>query len=208
MARKNIFELLSDFDLSEELRNLDHLIHSSVIQIETEFIKSAKGTIEGFVSQKIYLWNGRQTAISCTDVRYRLNIDILLDYPEISLDDGVMYLEYALNIISQFEKHFKHKLKNEQDLYLVYKNCIKIIERLGFMSIYDENIDTYLLVLSDPSIIAVAEILPEETAKQVMRYHHHLLQGDLEQKRAILLAMGDKYEPLKKSLKLAGANRA
>ena len=46
----------------------------------------------------------------------------------------------------------------------------------------------------------MAEILEPPLDMSILRYNHHSLQGDVDAKRAILQAMGQKLEPRRKEL--------
>ncbi|PKL28568.1 MAG: hypothetical protein CVV46_06220 [Spirochaetae bacterium HGW-Spirochaetae-2] len=196
MARKNIFEQLCDFDLSQELKVIDKLINENYVQVGRGLSGTVVDTIVNFFDQKVHRWAGRNTSVSNSDIRRRLNIDKILNKSQIEIEEGLAYLEYAFNVMEQFRKYFEDRFYEITNLDLANDNCQKISERLGFSFFHDNIIDTYILAPENPSALVVAELLSEETSTLLMKYHHYLLKGDLQKKRDILLAMGDKYEPL------------
>lgn len=63
------------------------------------------------------------------------------------------------------------------------------------------NCDDRILVIEDkPEVTAVAEIVEQNLAIDVIRYNHRSLKGELEAKKKILVALGTELEPRRKEL--------
>jgi len=62
-----------------------------------------------------------------------------------------------------------------------YKNCILVIE-------------------AKKEVTAVAEIVPSAMAFDIINYNHRSMQGEIELKKSILIAMGAELEPKRKEL--------
>ena len=63
------------------------------------------------------------------------------------------------------------------------------------------NEERIILIEKNPSAIAVAEIVDEDTACKVIEYNHYLLKGDIDKKKEILLQLTNKYESMKSNIK-------
>ena len=57
-----------------------------------------------------------------------------------------------------------------------------------------------LVVEDNPAITAVAEIVKPKLSLDVLKYNHHTLRGEIDKKKAILLALGAELEPKRKAL--------
>ena len=61
--------------------------------------------------------------------------------------------------------------------------------------------DELVLIIEDkPEVTAVAEIVEQDMAKDIIRYNHRSLQGELDLKKSILLSLGSELEPKRKEL--------
>jgi hypothetical protein len=57
------------------------------------------------------------------------------------------------------------------------------------------------LVPKDQAAISVAEIVDPNLSYRIIEYNHHSMKGDLERKKATLIALADKLEPKRAKLK-------
>lgn len=61
--------------------------------------------------------------------------------------------------------------------------------------------DERVLVIEDkPGVTAVAEIVEDDLALDIIRYNHRSLQGEVELKKSILISLGAELEPKRKDL--------
>ena len=59
-----------------------------------------------------------------------------------------------------------------------------------------------LIIEDKPEVTAVAEIVDQDLAIDIIRYNHRSLQGELELKKGILLSLGSELEPRRKELQV------
>jgi hypothetical protein len=80
-------------------------------------------------------------------------------------------------------------------------NIDELIDNLNHQKflIESESEDEVLIIPKNPEGIAAAEISKKQTGIAILRYHHHLLKGDLNEKRKILQEIGLEYEKMLKS---------
>lgn len=63
--------------------------------------------------------------------------------------------------------------------------------------------DERVLIIEDkPEVTAVAEIVEQDLAIDIIRYNHRSLQGELDLKKTILLSLGAELEPRRKELQV------
>ena len=61
--------------------------------------------------------------------------------------------------------------------------------------------DERILIIEDkPEVTAVAEIVEQDLAIDIIRYNHRSLQGELDLKKNILLSLGAELEPRRREL--------
>ncbi|MCD8158515.1 MAG: hypothetical protein LUD77_06385, partial [Clostridiales bacterium] len=65
---------------------------------------------------------------------------------------------------------------------------------------YDENKEQVLVIEDKAEVTAVAEILEDKLSFEVIRYNHHSLNGNIKQKKDILLELGSELESKRKLL--------
>ena len=71
-----------------------------------------------------------------------------------------------------------------------------LLEHINYEKYIFDNEEKLILVPKNPAATAVAEISSQETAMAILKYHHALLKGQLEEKRKILLSIAHEYESL------------
>lgn len=205
-GRKNIYELISDnFDLNRELKNIMDLWdkkHIIEYHARYEHIYASECSVESFVDTYYFSgWKARGFCISCADMRARISLLV----ESVSLEDKIIsYLEYYTNILQLFISRAKPSDKYtcdcniSKDLYILYQNIDLLIEKMAHHVIYDENLDFYYIVPKSAEAIAAAEISSDKTGLAILKYHHALLKGQLEEKRQILEAIATENEQLLK----------
>ena len=72
------------------------------------------------------------------------------------------------------------------------------LEKYNHKAYFNED---YVLIVEDkPEVTAVAEIVKQDLAMDIIRYNHRSLQGELALKKGILLSLGAELEPRRKEL--------
>ena len=207
MARKNIFSILaSTFDISSEIYVIDdHLTNKTVTYIPHPL--STKYKIEKIsilVDSVFYNWKGRDTATNIQSFKQRIGIPEILEkiviFENSTEEEVITYLEYALNISELFRKKFISKASDFANFYMLEDNLKMVIEKMNLKILPDIKHDGFELVVNNPEATLVAELMPEDVGIQIMRYHHHLLKGDLTEKASIIVMMAKKFEAIRKDL--------
>ena len=63
--------------------------------------------------------------------------------------------------------------------------------------------DERILIIEDkPEVTAVAEIIEQDLAIDIIRYNHRSMQGEIELKKKILISLGSELEPKRKELQV------
>ena len=110
-----------------------------------------------------------------------------------------MYMETVYNLVSINIKA-DHSII---ETVLQIKHNIKIdCERIG-LEIRKIGDEKYIIVEKDAAATAVADKYADVDlafSHKVIEYNHFLLRGDIERKREILLAIGQKFEPIRRRL--------
>lgn len=211
MARKNIFEILENkWNIIDEVKRIFTLLNTDCINVRY----SGDKTIIEFVDDYcFYDWKNRYSYLNIEDMAK--DLDIKLDEDKISSNlesiEILKYLEFARNLImlcdtklfidneSDSSDNYKYKYYKE---YTVLKENINIVlEHLNFSTKLLKKDERIILIEKNPSAIAVAEIVDEDTACKVIEYNHYLLKGYINKKKEILLQLANKYEGMKSNIR-------
>lgn len=200
MARKNIFDVASD---SLDIRNEASRIVKMFYEDDSLYFRNSGYTlveyVEAFAFEE-WKWRGHfidvddfLDSVGFDDIVNRCsfmdieaffllvelvynfwelaNRDLTSDHSELAWGGNFFHLEHVMN--DNLQK-YNHK---------AYKHD-----------------DRVLIIEDKPEITAVAEIVEENLATQVIRYNHRSLKGDLDSKKQILIVLGAELEPKRKSL--------
>lgn len=204
MARKNIFELLSEkYNIVREMNKIAELFFDTKIAA-TNSLNFQRGicSIEQLFEWKCFpKWKQRGPYISCEEMRADLNIPNSFSN---NIDDIIRGLEYYINVLWMVEE----KLNFSSNMNFSYpsaypmllKNIDILLEHLNYEEqVFDQD-EKVILVPKNPAATAVAEITDKEhIAFAILKYNHNSLRGDLEGKRQLLLSIANEYEPLLKN---------
>ena len=126
---------------------------------------------------------------------------------DFNLDYLVSFCEYSYNLTFHSEKYAYYGVYTQEVLPQMqcYISQLKeVIEAIGYMSNIQDGITDF--VPKDQAAISVAEIVDPNLSYKVIEYNHHSMKGDIERKRATLIVLADKLEPLRSKLKQASAS--
>ena len=118
----------------------------------------------------------------------------------VSLEKFLLYAETIYNLVS-----IDNVIANPfiVDSVLQLKHNIEIdCERLGF-EIKKTGEEKYIIVEKNAAATAVADKYADGDlafSHKVIEYNHFLLRGNIDRKREILLAIGQKFEPIRRRL--------
>jgi hypothetical protein len=203
MDRKSIFELLySRFDIKTEIMRIEVLLTQvNSIQIGGR-LNNFQACVDEYCFKK---WKNRNGCLSCQDMRIQLGIESILTQKNLTVKDALIYVEYVVNMIYLCEKLSKRMNCYFKDSYYVLnENIIGVLNRINYEIIYYEDKEMARVIEKNPAATAVADVVDDETAFKVIEYNHYLMKGDLNRKREILIALGDKFEPIRAALKANG----
>lgn len=169
--------------------------------------------IQSFVDKYLFLeWKNRGNYISCNEMREDLQINRLVYYCEtginVAIEDLFDYLEYVANILNLIANYKWDDISNIIDTKIydaIINNIRNVLETLNY-EIYKIDDQKIIVVEKNPAATAVAEIVEEYIADEVIQYNHYLLKGDMETKKKILLSLGAKLEPQRNNLKEVNKN--
>lgn len=202
MARKNLFEILSDnkIDVLKEIKKISDLLEQTkIISYSDWWGREHKITILQYLeTERIFLkWQHRKTYLTINEMMSDIGISTL---PK-SNDEIIIYMEFVINMLNLFENSdISGYIVDNDILKALRDNVIYVLEFLNLKPIEkDKNI--YILIEKKASVTAVSEIIDDKKLSfQVTEYNHYLLKGNLEKKKSILLSLADKLEPQRKAL--------
>jgi len=205
--RKNIFEILSeDFDVEQEIRTIWQLFIREVkVYIPDEYglyIKETVSIMDFVNSYSFANWKSRNRCVSPLDMMNRIGIDDCFVNNLSHFSDKVLLVfEFIINILARCEiakKKLNYTINKEYRI--LNENIVTFIEHFGYeMYSYKEE-ERIILIEKNSAAISAAEISEPEIAKKIIQYNHYALKGDIEAKKAILLALANEVEPQRKEL--------
>lgn len=80
----------------------------------------------------------------------------------------------------------------------------KVLDIINYKAIRQES-GQYIFVEDNATVVSVSEIVPQKLSVEILRYNHHALKGNLNEKCRILKEMADYLEPQRKEL--SGLNK-
>ena len=201
MTRKNIFELLLDkYDINEEANKIISLFVSknNIFTNPLNFNRKLNLDIEDIIDAFILIhWKQRKGCLSCKEMRHKIGFD---NFTCKTIDDLIILLEYISNLIYLINiKIIPQKNINFQfgaEYSFLEQNINLLLEHINYEKHIFDNEEKLILVPKNPAATAVAEISSQETAMAILKYHHALLKGQLEEKKKILLSIAHEYENL------------
>ena len=218
MARKNIFQIIeSKHDLAQEVTRLESLLDErngiAIYKVSSsvlgpQFKKSMK--IEEFVDAYAFKqWKSRGTCVDLADMFETLGLDEVFEEEEFDEEKVLIYAEYIANVLFLVKRVKLAKDYSYQcsDAFTALQENLNSL--LGWLN-YEQKVfvkqERVLVVKKSATVSAVAEIVDEDLAYQIVKYNHLALKGDIDSKKAILLALGVELEPKRKEI--GGINKA
>lgn len=204
MARKNIFELLSEkYNIVKEMNKIAELFLSIEITATNPLnFQDGICSIEQLFEWNCFpKWKQRGPYLSCAEMKADLNIPNSFSN---NMDDIIRGLEYYINVLRMVDEklNFSHNMQFScPPAYpMLLKNIDILLEHLNYEKKVFAQDEKVILVPKNPAATAVAEITDKEhIAFAILKYNHNSLRGDLEGKRQLLLSIANEYEPLLKN---------
>ena len=121
------------------------------------------------------------------------SIDVLVSFCEYSYNLAI----YNQGINPAIMSYGMFPIAQSGQFYVQQVNTL--IDNMSYMPNAKDGITDF--VPKDQAAISVAEIVDPDLSYKVIEYNHHSMKGDIERKKAILLALADKLEPQRGKLK-------
>ena len=159
-------------------------------------------TLKEKVEKHFRKWEYRDTYISLDEFLNQkglnYNIENLSDPQHIyTIDNFILYSEMLTNFLHLIRSYTDHK-----NTTIIIRNIRTILQKINYKVIRVEK-DKFIIIENSDKAAAVANLLDKDSAKKTIAYNH-LLKGNLDKKKDILLGLANNYEPLKDNLKLSG----
>ena len=202
MARKNIFELLSEkYNIVKEMNKIAELFLSIEITATNPLnFQSGIYSIEQIFEWNCFpKWKQRGPYLSCAEMKADLNIPNSFSN---NMDDIIKGLEYYINILRLVTVNFSRNLNiSYPSAYpMLLKNIDILLEHLNYEEQVFAQDEKVILVPKNPAATAVAEITDKEhIAFAILKYNHNSLKGNIAEKKSLLLSIANEYEPLLKN---------
>lgn len=150
-------------------------------------------------------WKYSSRCIQLNDLRKKLEISHFDIYQNnFPLDKCLLYFELIYNLLQVLLDKY-HDVKDrdieiidEEDVYKIIDNIEGVLEELNYKMEKVE--DKYLIVEKDIIATSVAEKNPD-ICGDIIEYRRFNLKGEVETKKAIILKLAEKIEPLRKKFK-------
>lgn len=209
MSRKNIFEILAENNnMEREAGRIVDLFDSEKLLIENHNYTKEDYTLKSFVTYFCFDdWKNRGHCVDLYDFLETVNYD---DYCDRAMNGDteafLVFLEIVLNCWKMAEIYMvkNEEIKYYTNFYLLFDIMTDCLSHYNHTAVYNENTEQVLVIEDNPAITAVAEIVEPKLSLDVLKYNHHTLRGEIDKKKAILLALGAELEPKRKTL--AGIN--
>lgn len=205
MTRRNIFEILEGkIDLQEEIARLEQLSKSNIVQLDDLWNWSFEEFIDRYCLSE---WKNRNRCINYKDMRTKLDITEFQMKGKTSREQKLRYFEFMANMVYICQKGFDSfngfdQYNETANYWCIKENLESIVSCMNMELKVLEEKDQVLLIEKDPAATAVAEIVEQEIAYNVIEYNHYLLKGNIEEKQKLLKVLADKFEAIRPQLKL------
>lgn len=207
--KRNIFDIVNSQKMPLlEVQRIDTLIKKSIgVYVADEpFSILSKGTpvsVIKYVDDKLFMtWKRRGTCINCKDFERTIGIDVLPQADtELSNDFILYYCEYAANMLFLLKEKIAAEDKITDAIPAAEENIKRFLGWYNYELKYFPEREQVLVTAKNAAATVVAESVDNQSlAYCIVEYNHHLLKGNVERKKEILLTMGADLEPRRKEI--------
>lgn len=198
--RKSIFDIASaSINISNEV---DRIVSMSVNEKSTYFPPYDRTLFE-FVDERCFKdWRYRGHFVDVKDFLEAVNYNEIKKSAKNGDTEAFMTL---IELIYNLWSLAYHDIVDEKSLSGWNNNFFHLREvMLDNLEKYNHKAyidDERILIIEDkPEVTAVAEIVEQDLALDIIRYNHRSLQGEIESKKKILISLGSELEPKRKEL--------
>lgn len=200
--RKSIFDIASaSINISNEV---DRIVSMSVKEKNT-YYPPYDLTLFEFVDQRCFRdWSYRGHFVNVKDFLEAVNYNGIIKSAKNGDTEAFMILiELTYNLWSLayhgiIDKDSSSEWNN--NFFHLRDVMLDNLEKYNYKAYID---DERILIIEDkPEVTAVAEIIEQDLAIDIIRYNHRSMQGEIELKKKILISLGSELEPKRKELQV------
>lgn len=200
--RKSIFDIASaSINISNEV---DRIVSMSVEEKST-YYPPYNLTLFEFVDQRCFRdWSYRGHFVNVKDFLEAVNYNEIIKSAKNGDTEAFMILielTYNLWSLAYYDIIDKDSLSKWNNNFFHLRDVmLDNLEKYNHKAYID---DERILIIEDkPEVTAVAEIIKQDLAIDIIRYNHRSMQGEIEFKKKILISLGSELEPKRKELQV------
>ena len=200
--RKSIFDIASaSINISNEV---DRIVSMSVEEKST-YYPPYNLTLFEFVDQRCFRdWSYRGHFVNVKDFLEAVNYNEIIKSAKNGDTEAFMILielTYNLWSLAYYDIIDKDSLSKWNNNFFHLRDVmLENLEKYNHKAYID---DERILIIEDkPEVTAVAEIIKQDLAIDIIRYNHRSMQGEIELKKKILISLGSELEPKRKELQV------
>ena len=197
--RRSIFDILAEtYNQRDEVER----IIKSIGNEKTLYFNYKSMTILSFVDENCFPdWKQRGHCLDLVDFMKTVGFSELKDKATTDVNAFLTLIELLYNIWYLSRLAFDdHELKWQGNYFHVQQVMDDNLEKYNHKAYYVEQTEQVFVIEDKENVTAVAEIINQDLALDVIKYNHRILQGDIDTKKAILLRLGSELEPKRKQL--------
>lgn len=200
--RKSIFDIASaSINISNEV---DRIVSMSVEEKST-YYPPYELTLFEFVDQRCFRdWSYRGHFVNVKDFLEAVNYNEIIKSAKNGDTEAFMILielTYNLWSLAYYDIIDKDSLSKWNNNFFHLRDVmLDNLEKYNHKAYID---DKRILIIEDkPEVTAVAEIIEQDLAIDIIRYNHRSMRGEIELKKKILISLGSELEPKRKELQV------
>ena len=197
--RKSIFDIVSgSYNQKDEINRMTNILGKE----KTLYYKYQNLSILSFVDENCFRdWKQRGHCVDLVDFMKTVGFSELKANAVLDTDSFLTLIELIYNIWYLSNMAFDNlEVKWQGNYYHLQEMMNDNLERYNHKAYYNEDTEQVLVIEDKEEVTAVAEIINQDLALDVIKYNHRTLQGDIDTKKAILLKLGSELEPKRKQL--------
>lgn len=214
MIRRNIFQILSEQkDISTEFTHLDNFFKNRKVVrkgIGKEY--SLKEFVELFCFDT---WASNGYCVNLDEflarVKYPHTILTAFSDDEDAVRDFLAAIETIYNLwyVAESFLSLEDTEGRHWDILPTFEMLKEMMNSqltsINHKAVYSADKAQVIVVENDPAITAVVEVVDPHLVAPILQYNHHLLHGQLNEKKRILLTLGSNLEARRSDLKAANS---
>lgn len=214
MIRRNIFQILSEQkDISTEFTHLDNFFKNRKVVrkgIGKEY--SLKEFVELFCFDT---WASNGYCVNLDEflarVKYPHTILTAFCDDEDAVRDFLAAIETIYNLwyVAESFLSLEDTEGRHWDILPAFEMLKEMMNSqltsINHKAVYSADKAQVIVVENDPAITAVVEVVDPHLVAPILQYNHHLLHGQLNEKKRILLTLGSNLEARRSDLKAANS---